>query len=66
MYFMIVRNAVNLTFMRVSKRLTRENNLSNAVGEMLENYREIELDFLAFFPELIKYVANNCQYCEAK
>jgi hypothetical protein len=37
MYFMIVRNAVNLTFMRVSKRLTRENNLSNAVGEMLEN-----------------------------
>lgn len=54
-------SSIDLTFARISKRLTRKNNLANAIEEMTENYQEIELDFLAFFPELIDYVTNDCQ-----
>lgn len=54
-------SSIDLTFARISKRLTKKNNLANAINEMTENYQEMELDFLSFFPELINYVANNCQ-----
>ena len=47
---------IDLTFHRISKRLTRKNNLAMASQELINNYRELEADFLTFFPELINYV----------
>jgi len=49
-------SGINLTFVRLSKRLKRENNLATATNELLKNYPEIESDFLIFFPEVINYV----------
>lgn len=53
---------VDLTFSRIARRLKRENNLANAVNELIDNYTEIESDFLLFFPEIINYVEKNRQY----
>ena len=50
---------VDLTFSRVARRLKRENNLASAVNELIDNYTEIESDFLLFFPEIINYVEKN-------
>ena len=47
---------VDLTFARIARRLKRENNLATALDELIDNYAEIESDFLSFFPELIGYV----------
>lgn len=47
---------VGLTFARIARRLKRENNLATALDELMENYAEIEADFLSFFPEVISYV----------
>ena len=49
-------SGINLTFVRLSKRLKRENNLATAGNELIKNYNEIESDFLIFFPEVINYV----------
>ena len=49
-------SGINLTFMRLSKRLKRENNFATAVNELMKNYPEIESDFLMFFPEVMNYV----------
>lgn len=53
---------VDLTFSRIARRLKRENNLANAVNELIDNYTGIEADFLLFFPEVINYVEKNRQY----
>jgi acyl carrier protein phosphodiesterase len=47
---------VGLTFPRIARRLKRENNLATGLDELINNYSEIESDFLSFFPELIGYV----------
>ena len=52
---------VDLTFSRIARRLKRDNNLANAVNELVDNYTEIESDFLIFFPEIINYVERNRQ-----
>ncbi|NEQ38198.1 MAG: DUF479 domain-containing protein [Okeania sp. SIO3I5] len=49
-------SGINLTFVRLSRRLNRENNLASATNELLKNYAEIKSDFLIFFPEVINYV----------
>ncbi|MGD1808256.1 ACP phosphodiesterase [Dapis sp. BLCC M126] len=49
-------SGINLTFVRLSKRLKRENNLATSVNELMKNYPEIESDFLMFFPEVMNYV----------
>ena len=49
-------SGVNLTFMGLSKRLKRENNLASAGNELIKNYPALESDFLIFFPEVINYV----------
>ncbi|WP_371357249.1 ACP phosphodiesterase [Hydrocoleum sp. CS-953] len=36
--------------------MKRENNLATAVNELMQNYSEIESDFLMFFPEVMSYV----------
>nr|WP_287527384.1 acyl carrier protein phosphodiesterase [Okeania sp. SIO2C2] len=51
-------SGINLSFVRLSKRLKRENNLATAGNELIKNYTEIESDFLNFFPEVINYVKN--------
>ena len=50
---------VSLTFARLSRRLNRSNNLADAVEELINNYSEIETDFLSFLPQLISYVEKN-------
>ena len=49
-------SGINLTFVRLSKRLKWENNLATASNELIKNYTELESDFLSFFPQLINYV----------
>lgn len=51
-------SGINLTFVRLSRRLKWENNLATASNEFLKNYTELKSDFLTFFPEVIKYVAD--------
>ena len=49
-------DGVELTLIRLSRRLTRENPLPEAIEDIKKNYPELEADFLSFFPELIRYV----------
>ncbi len=39
---------------RMSRRLKRENPLGEAIGELHAHYRELQSDFDAFFPELVR------------
>ena len=48
-----------LTFTRLSRRVKFTNHLSEAATELMNNYKELESDFLQFFPELIGYVQQN-------
>lgn len=47
---------INLTLTRIGRRFKRGHYLVNAVDELINNYAEIESDFLIFFPELINFV----------
>lgn len=47
---------VELTLIRLSKRLKRQNTLPEALQDIQTHYRELETDFLIFFPDLIRYV----------
>jgi len=49
---------LRLTFLRISRRFKRETNLAQAVDGLLDNYAEIESDFLDFFPELMARAAS--------
>lgn len=53
---------IDLACKRLSRRIKRENSLALAQNELLQNYDEIELDFLSFFPEIINYVETNRPY----
>jgi acyl carrier protein phosphodiesterase len=43
---------------RISRRFKRENNLTGAVEELVKNYKKLEENFRAFFPQLTSYVYN--------
>ena len=43
---------------RIARRFKRENNLAGAVEELVKNYKKLEENFRAFFPQLIFYVYN--------
>jgi acyl carrier protein phosphodiesterase len=55
-------DGIDLTFQRLSRRLKRVNNLGTAGEELINNYSQLEADFLLFFPELITYVETNRDY----
>lgn len=48
---------VGLTLRRVASRVRRENVLAAAHCEFMDHYRDLEADFLEFFPELIQFAA---------
>ena len=52
---------VGLAFARIARRLKRENTLATAIDELMNNYSEIESDFLSFFPEVMSYAIKLCQ-----
>ena len=47
---------IDAALKRLSLRVKRENNIGSASGELINNYKQLELDFYSFFPELIDYV----------
>lgn len=49
---------IQQTLVNISKRTSFKNNLHNSIHEMKANEKEIEQDFLVFFPDLIDY----CKY----
>lgn len=52
---------ISLTLTRIGRRFKRGNYLVNAGKELINNYSEIESDFLLFFPELMHFVEQiNC------
>ena len=46
---------VDMTLNRIAKRITRENRLSGSIGEIKDNYKELETNFLNFFPDLLTF-----------
>lgn len=47
---------VELTLIRLSRRLKKQNTLPAAIQDIENNYHELETDFFKFFPDLIRYV----------
>ncbi len=48
-------DGVDITLNRIAKRITRANFLSGSVDEVQSNYRRLEDNFLAFFPDLLEF-----------
>jgi len=48
-------DGVDITLNRIAKRITRENCLNGSIGEVKDNYRRLEDNFLAFFPDLLNF-----------
>ena len=46
---------VDKTLNRIAKRITRENSLSGSIGEIKDNYQQLETNFLYFFPDLLAF-----------
>lgn len=46
---------INITFARLSRRIKRENHLPQATQDLITNYTQLELEFLAFFPEIMAF-----------
>ncbi|MEW6494740.1 MAG: ACP phosphodiesterase [Cyanobacteriota bacterium] len=44
---------IDTALKKISLRVKRENNLGNAIEELINNYERLELDFYRFFPQLI-------------
>lgn len=51
-------SGLNLTFARLARRLQRSNHLSTAVEDIVNNYGDLESDFISFFPEAIGYTRS--------
>lgn len=51
-------SGIDAALKRLSLRVKRENNLGSASGELINNYKQLELNFNRFFPELIDYVKS--------
>ncbi len=47
---------INITLNRISRRFKKENLLHNSAEEIINNYEELESNFIKFFPKLISYV----------
>ena len=47
---------IDKTFKRISKRMTRANNLDTAVEELQVHYSPLNAHFLRFFPQLLMYL----------
>ena len=47
--------SVGTTLDRITRRLTRGAQFKGAIAEVEKNYRQIEGDFLSFFPDLIEF-----------
>ena len=51
-------SGIDAALKRLSLRVKRENNIGIASEELINNYRQLELNFNKFFPELIDYVKS--------
>jgi acyl carrier protein phosphodiesterase len=49
---------IGITLARMSARIKRTNNLAGGIEDLTVNYQQLELDFRAFFPDLISYAAT--------
>jgi acyl carrier protein phosphodiesterase len=49
-------SGIDAALKRLSLRVKRENNIGSASQELINNYKQLELNFNQFFPELIDYV----------
>jgi acyl carrier protein phosphodiesterase len=52
--------AIDTALQRMSRRLTRPNQLGTGVQALVENYDALELDFQRFFPELQRFASAAC------
>ena len=43
---------------RMGQRLTRENGLLNSTDELVANYKQLEADFRAFLPEVLRFARS--------
>ncbi|MGK7942064.1 MAG: ACP phosphodiesterase [Crocosphaera sp.] len=50
---------IQQTCKRLGKRIKRANNCAIAHQDLQANYQGLETDFLAFFPQVVKYVDTN-------
>jgi acyl carrier protein phosphodiesterase len=48
-------DGIRIALVRISKRLTRQNNLAEGIQDLERNYEQFEQDFLNFFPDLIHF-----------
>lgn len=51
---------IEQTFSRLSRRIKRTNNIAFAIDDLINNYPQLEEDFLKFFPQLIEYTNSVC------
>ena len=51
---------IELTLTRTSRRFKRVNPLDRAALDLQANYRDLERDFLCFFPRAIEYMGKLC------
>ena len=51
---------VRITLERISKRISQKNPLNDSIEEVVDNYDDLENNFLAFFPDLIEFTRNYC------
>lgn len=51
-------DTIDGTLNRIGQRLRRENTLQDSVGELLDNYANLESDFRRFLPEARSFVAG--------
>jgi acyl carrier protein phosphodiesterase len=55
--------AVGKALDRIARRFKRENNLTGAIEELVKNYKKLEENFRAFFPQLTSYVESYRKNC---
>lgn len=48
-------DGIRIALTRISRRLTRQNNLAEGIQDLEQNYEQFEQDFLNFFPDLIRF-----------
>jgi acyl carrier protein phosphodiesterase len=48
-------DGIRIALTRISRRLTRQNNLAEGIQDLEQNYEQFEQDFLNFFPDLIHF-----------
>jgi len=51
-------DGVEFVLQRLSNRIRFDNNISDGIHELLNNYHELDNDFNRFFPELIAYTKS--------